>query len=212
MARELEEIWDGRFYGRDDMVRVDCGGCQGCSECCKDMGDTIVLDPYDMHMLARGLNKQPGELLSEGVISLHVSQGAILPHLSMVGPNNACAFLNSEGRCSVHSFRPGFCRLFPLGRYYDEEGFKYFLQKKECPKNKTKVKVYKWLGIGNIKAYEEWVNAWHKYLLDKQIEYSTAVDENQLRAKNMGLLQKMYLTPVPADADILEQMLDRIKE
>ena len=46
----------------------------------------------------------------------------------MNNEKEACYFLNEEGRCSIHSFRPGICRLFPLGRFYEEEGFRYFLQ------------------------------------------------------------------------------------
>ena len=30
-------------------------------------------------------------------------------------------FLDENGRCSIYAFRPGFCRLFPLGRYYVDE-------------------------------------------------------------------------------------------
>ena len=34
----LEEISDGRLYGPNDMVRADCGGCEGCpASCCRGM-------------------------------------------------------------------------------------------------------------------------------------------------------------------------------
>ena len=47
----IEEIWDGRFYGPGDMVKAGCGECSGCSDCCKGMGKTIVLDPLQIHGL-----------------------------------------------------------------------------------------------------------------------------------------------------------------
>ena len=34
----MEEISDGKLYGPGDMVRADCGGCEGCSACCKAWG------------------------------------------------------------------------------------------------------------------------------------------------------------------------------
>ena len=44
----IEEIWDGRFYDPGDMVKAGCGECSGCSDCCKGMGKTIILDPLDV--------------------------------------------------------------------------------------------------------------------------------------------------------------------
>ena len=52
---DLNEISDGRLYTANDMVKADCMGCQGCASCCQGMGDSIVLDPYDMYRYARGL-------------------------------------------------------------------------------------------------------------------------------------------------------------
>lgn len=211
MGRNIEEIWDGRFYDSSDLVRADCGGCHGCSECCHGMGDTVVTDPYDLHRLAAGLNLSPADLLAQGKIALHVTQGAILPHLAMSGEKEACVFLDSDGRCSVHAFRPGFCRLFPLGRYYEENGFRYFLQKDECPKkNRTKVRVSKWLDIPDLPRYENWINAWHQFLLAKQVELSSCGDEQVMKAKNLQMLQVMFLTPIPADKDILTELAERM--
>ena len=119
MRREvtLEEISDGKLYNSNDMVKADCQDCKGCSDCCRGMGDSVVLDPYDVYRLSRGLNKSQEELLG-GILELGVADGNILPHLAMKGPEEKCIFLNEEGRCSIHPLRPGFCRLFPLVRYY----------------------------------------------------------------------------------------------
>ena len=123
----LNEISDGRLYTANDMVKADCMGCQGCSSCCQGMGDSIVLDPYDMYRLCTGLKTAPAALLSSS-LELGVVDGLILPHLKMNGNTDSCMYLNKDGRCSIHPFRPGFCRLFPLGRYYENDSFSYFLQ------------------------------------------------------------------------------------
>ena len=59
----LEEISDGRLYGRNDMVKADCHGCNGCSECCHDMGNSVILDPFDVYRLEAGLGKGMGLLM-----------------------------------------------------------------------------------------------------------------------------------------------------
>ena len=127
MRREvsLEEISDGRLYELNDMVKADCQDCAGCHDCCEGMGDSVVLDPMDVYRLCTNLGKTPQELVSTGLIQFDAMDGNILPHLCMSGKKQCCVFLSEQGRCSIHDFRPGFCRLFPLGRFYENGGFKY---------------------------------------------------------------------------------------
>ncbi|MCD7763813.1 MAG: YkgJ family cysteine cluster protein [Lachnospiraceae bacterium] len=117
----LDEISDGRLYSRHDMVRIGCGGCRGCSACCHGMGTSAILDPFDVHRLIQGTGLS-AEALFADKLELNVVDGIILPNLRMSGREKACGFLNSEGRCSIHPYRPGVCRLFPLGRYYIKKG------------------------------------------------------------------------------------------
>ena len=112
----LAEISDGRLYDRNDMVKADCHGCQGCSACCRGMGNSVILDPYDMYRLQTGLKKSATELIQQGFLELHVVDGCILPNLRMQGEGEACSFLDRSGRCSVHAFRPGNLPSFSLGQ------------------------------------------------------------------------------------------------
>ena len=130
MIREvsLNDISDGRTYTENDMVKADTAGCEGCHKCCTGMGCSIVLDPYDVWQIKNGLGKSFQELLNDGSIELNMVDGLILPNLKM-GEDERCAFLNEEGRCSIHSLRPGICRIFPLGRIYENGDYRYFLQK-----------------------------------------------------------------------------------
>ena len=114
----LDEISDGKLYETNDLVKLGCGDCAGCSACCHEMGDTIILDPYDIWQLTGNLHCTFEQLMGEGKIALSVYDGVILPHLRLEGPQEGCLFLNEAGRCSIHPFRPGMCRLFPLGRIY----------------------------------------------------------------------------------------------
>jgi hypothetical protein len=82
------------------------------------MGNSVVLDPMDLFRLTAGTGLSAEALLADK-IELNVVDGIILPNLKMSGGSETCAFLNEEGRCSIHPYRPGICRLFPLGRYYE---------------------------------------------------------------------------------------------
>lgn len=208
----LEEISDGNLYEANDMVKADCQDCKGCSDCCQGMGDTVILDPLDVHRLCAELKKSPEELLGS-VVELGITDGNILPHLAMRGEQERCVFLNTEGRCSIHDIRPGFCRLFPLGRYYTEDGFKYILQIHECKKkNRSKIKVKKWLDTPNLKQYEKFVLDWHNFLLDVQEVFYETEDETLIKNLNMYVLSRFYYTPYKEDEDFYPQFYVRLEE
>ena len=158
----IEDISDGNIYSEADEVCVGTNGCEGCSFCCKsDMGKSIVLTPYDMYELTAATDKCFDELLVDFVIELSMIDGVVLPHLKM---DKGCSFLKDD-RCSIHLHRPGICRLFPLGRLYNDSGFDYIVQTGQCPKeNKTPVVISDWLGIENLQANTEFINKWHRFL------------------------------------------------
>ena len=189
----LEEITDGKLYSNRDMVRADTNGCKGCVACCKGVGNSIVLDPYDVHRLRQSLGVDFEGLMKTGV-ELHVEEGLILPNLKMVGEEEACYYLNAEGRCSIHEARPGICRLFPLGRYYEGEHFHYILQVHECPKeNKSKVKVKKWIATPHLESYEKFIQSWHNNvkIMQERIQRTEVAEE--IRKINMKFLTTFFV-------------------
>ena len=204
----MERISDGKLYELNDMVKVGCHNCEGCSECCRDMGQSVLLDPYDVFQLTKNLHKSFEELL-DGPLELHVEAGLILPNLKM-GPS--CSFLNEEGRCSIHAFRPGLCRLFPLGRNYTPDHLNYFLLVHECPvQNKTKMKVSKWIDSDRMRDYQQFLLDWHN--LTKQIRAQLAECMDDLaksRRVTMEFLQLFYLKPYEGE-DFYKEFYDREK-
>lgn len=214
MIRELDlsEISDGKRYGHNDMVKAGCNDCKGCSKCCQGMGHSIVLDPYDVFHLCKNLHQSFEKLLSYAV-ELQVTEGIILPNLKMNGSEEKCGFLNEQGRCSIHGFRPGFCRMFPLGRIYEENNFQYFLQVKECPQEqKTKVKVQKWLGIKDIRKYETFIVDWHYFLKGMQEILEKERKEALSKQFSIQLLQFFYMTPYETEEDFYLQFYLRLEE
>ena len=197
---DLNEISDGKLYTSNDMVKADCYECQGCSACCRGMWKSIILDPIDLFHLKQATGKDFAGLLNQE-IELNVVDGMILPNLKMDPKTDACPFLDENERCGIHAFRSGICRLFPLGRLYEEEGFRYFLLTKECKKeNRGKVKVKKWLGITNLKAYEQYISDWHQFLLTCEESIGELEKEN-IQILTTYILRLFYQTPYEAEDD-----------
>lgn len=205
----LEEISDGKLYSLSDMVKADCGDCKGCSSCCHEMGDSVVLDPFDIYRMQTGLNLTFEQLTS--YIDFHVEDGVILPHLRTTEETLACVFLNQEGRCQIHQYRPGICRLFPLGRYYENDTFQYFLQIHECKnKNRTKIKLKKWLDTPDLTQYEAYIADWHNYIKQAQIHICSLTAEEQ-KVYNMNHLTNFYITPYNTE-DFYKEFYRRLEK
>ena len=207
---DVKEVSDGRFYLANDLVKADCGGCHGCSSCCRGMGSSVTLDPYDIFCLCRGLGECFEALMADR-IELNIADRLILPNLKMAGEQEVCTFLNPEGRCSIHAFRPGMCRLFPLGRFYEDGDFRYFLQIHECPREpKAKIKVKRWLGIPELKRYEQFICDWHFYLkeLRKKVEEAPEL----IREISLELLKRFYTEPYDLQGDFYGEFYQRLRE
>lgn len=208
---DMNEISDGKLYHANDLVKADCGDCKGCHACCCDMGSSIVLDPFDIYRLCLGMNTSFEQLLAEH-IELNVSEKVLLPNLKM-GVEKKCSFLNEEGRCAIHRFRPGICRLFPLGRIYENGSFQYFLQTQECKnENRTKIKVRKWIQTEPFKQYESFIADWHYFIVKLQEEAKALEDDSMLQTLNLYLLRTFYMKPYEAERDFYEQFYARFDE
>lgn len=211
MIREVDinEISDGKRYKANDLVKISCNDCAGCSECCKDMGKSIVLDPYDVFALEKVTEKSFEELLVSSV-ELNVVDGLILPNIKMQENSGACIFLSEEGRCTIHNSRPGFCRLFPLGRIYEDGDFTYFYQINECVyPDKSKIKVKKWLGIERLSEYEKYINHYHDLQKRFISKFTSDTSEAVIKSINMMVLNKLFIEKYDLDGDFYEQYYER---
>lgn len=210
---DIKDISDGNLYTSDSLVKINCNDCDGCSECCHKVGNSIILDPYDIWLLTTNLGTSMNDLMAAGQIELNVVDGVILPNIKISDEKKGCSFLNDEGMCSIHSLRPGFCRLFPLGRLYKDDGtgFDYFNQVYECPyPNKSKIKVKKWLGIPELNKYEDYILRWHNYLkeLEAKIADTGDVAGEEARKINMDFIAKFFFVPYTS-GDFYEQINSR---
>ncbi len=207
----LNEITDGRLYGTGDMVKAGCGDCSGCHLCCTGMGTSIILDPYDVYRITQGTGLSFDQMINVNV-ELNVVDGIILPNIKLTGSEEKCTFLDANGRCSIHPYRPGICRMFPLGRIYNDNGFKYFLQINECPKpNKVKVKVSRWIDTPQLAEYEKYIWDWHCFL--KEMEKLVAQLNNSEAAHNVSVMvmRFFYLTMFDNTREFYGQFYERLE-
>ncbi len=206
----INEISDGKLYCSSDYVKVTSDDCKGCSECCQVVGDTILLDPYDIFNLTKTLKMSFADMM-EKVIELRLVDGCILPNMLMQEETDACGMLKA-GRCSIHDARPGFCRLFPLGRIYDDQGdFKYFIQIHECPyPNKGEIKVSDWLGIKDINRYEAYIRDWHSLVKSVGAFVSSCENEQAASAANWMLIRLFFEKPYDLSKEFYPQFYERL--
>ncbi len=208
----VNKISDLKLYEINDLVKLNCDDCNGCYACCQGMGNSVILDPLDIHRLTSNL-KLSFESLMLDKIELNVVDGIILPNIKMALAKEKCSFLNDEGRCSIHAFRPGICRIFPLGRYYENHSFKYFLHIDGCKnKERAKVKVKKWIDTSDLKNNQQFIIDWHYYLKDVQALVSNLNDDNIIKNVNMYTLSQFYVKPYDLDSDFYSQFTKRLDE
>lgn len=199
---------EARFYDLNDLVRADCHDCHGCSSCCREMGDTILLDPYDAYQFQKQGKPMSG-LLESGAAALTVWEGMILPHLQMNAATGACSFLSGDGRCGIHEFRPGMCRLFPLGRNFEDGKMNYFLLEHACEnRNRSKIRVSRWLGIEPPEEYHRYVLEWHDFR-HEMVDILSGAEEEQAKQLNLHLLRTFFLSPYDTASDFYPQFSER---
>ncbi|MDO4326270.1 MAG: YkgJ family cysteine cluster protein [bacterium] len=219
-----DSVPGGRLYTSNDMVKVGCGDCEGCSTCCEGMGQSVVLTPWDVFQMVRGSGKTVTELFQD-FIEFHVEEGMIVPNLQMTEERDACVFLSAQGRCMIHPFRPGICRLFPLGRKYGEKGgeksgefcgepeISYFLLEDSCPKeNKSKVKVKKWLDVSELKEYEKFLGAWYTFCRKVKAKLTETADEDWKKKANLYVLQSFYFRGYESEKGFYGLMEERMAQ
>lgn len=200
-----------KFYNLQDMARIGCNDCKGCHSCCQGMGDSVVLTPYDLHMLSIKLDKNVDALFGEWV-QLTIVDGLLQPSMAMNGVGERCHGLDTQGRCSIHSFRPSICRLFPLGRQYTENDVQYFVLEDACPAAvKTKVKISKWVERPEFKEHEQFLVQWHTFKKQCLSKMKEIQDETYHKQLFMLVLQLFFRKPY-TEGRFYEEFLERLEQ
>lgn len=100
--------------------------CTRCGACCKNVRDSILLNPLDAYRLVNLLRDEgavgpPIDIL-EGVAELkELTRGFHIYMLRTLNDSGVCTFLK-ENRCSVYTARPATCRLYPFSSDVKADG------------------------------------------------------------------------------------------
>ena len=107
------------------------------------------------------------------------------------------------------------CRLFPLGRQYDEEKTSYFIVPEGCVKGGlSKVRIDKWLGIPDLPAYEDFKSRWHSFIRTLTARIAAEQSDETRRNINLYFLRLFFMQPYNVDSSaktFYEDVADRMK-
>ncbi len=190
MARNLD-LQNTKQYTIDDVAKIDTKGCKNCYACCTDVGDLVLLTPYDVYNLRKALNISFDKLLEKNIYLKQCGK-LKLPYLQMKA-DKTCSFLNSNHRCTVHFNRPNICRMFPLGRVFMQDDFKYFIEEDSCPASDLKeIDIKTWLNIDEYDANKEFIIIWHNLIKALNFRVKFIYDEAELKELNEFLIDFFY--------------------
>lgn len=97
----------------EDTFTFACGSeCMG--RCCQNI--TILLDPWDIEVMARHLQLTGQEFFSR-YCKMETDRNTGWPMVWMAhAEQGKCIFMLEDGKCSIYPARSRNCRTFPLGR------------------------------------------------------------------------------------------------
>lgn len=214
---------DIKIIGREEEFDFKC---EACGACCTNRagGGEIILSPYDIFNLAKGLNLSIEELLekhcrfnvgSNSGIPLFTLHNKIKAPISSLKydfkrePENICTFLKSkDGKriCSVHAFKPAVCSLYPLGRITESmKDIKYILQQDGCgnykKKGTEKHTVNEW--VPDIENSDKAFKIYNDFIKESMdiINISNFMKSKQIQGQIKDLLILLYVSYMYAGYD-----------
>ncbi len=95
-----------------DLLQLSCGADGCASNCCRSSAP-VILNPYEIALICRASGMTYEDLLD--IVETDRAKG--FP-LVMLPRDPACHFWSEKG-CRIYGARPLACRLFPLGRVFD---------------------------------------------------------------------------------------------
>ena len=179
--------------------------CNACGKCCR-RHDDIILTPYDLYEIAAKL-----EISVEKVVYDYCDRGiGEISQLPVVMVRRGkCAFLTKDG-CILGNHKPVNCRIYPLGRGFDDDKLVYFSQPVNCGDRNSTQTVADWLERNGVTEENEWFTVKWYELMSKLVMfiYKRKFSPCELEAFQRALVPILYLC-YRTDRNFYEQFLDR---
>ena len=129
--KEVNDLANVKAVALNEKVPFHCLLCGGC---CRNVKDSIMLEPIDVFHLTRYLREQGEPVAGMEDMLARYAHAAWLENnfpiylLNTVEALDTCVFLK-DGRCSVYEARPQVCRMYPFSAAPGSRGrdFQYFL-------------------------------------------------------------------------------------
>ena len=140
---------------QEHIFEFNCDPSVSCfTQCCQNI--TIVLTPYDVLRLKKGLGISSDEFLEEYALIIPKEKSLIpLVILEMKKDDKKCPFVSQEG-CIVYNDRPWACRMYPLD-VHDDGAFRLITDAAHCQglNEKNEWRIGEWLKDQEIEPYDE---------------------------------------------------------
>ncbi len=136
--------------------------CLQCGSCCRHREDLMLTGP-DLYRISSALGISVRDVI-EQYCETYIGRNSNIPvcRLKPIGKNHACPLLKNS-RCAVHKSKPILCGLFPLGRYFDDDGKAvYFLTRVSDHARGKTYTVREWLTLGNVPLEDEAAPIWQE--------------------------------------------------
>ena len=164
------------FHGPFEPLSTDrfCFACHPgvpCfNRCCADL--TLALTPYDLLRLKAGLGLTSDEVL-ETYADILAEDASPFPRLKLkmsAQKGRPCPFVSPSG-CTIYGFRPGACRIYPLGRGSARGGHEMFflVREEHCrgfeePREWT---IREWMADQGLKNYNASNDLWMEIITSR---------------------------------------------
>jgi len=139
----------------EHIFEFNCHPSVSCfTQCCQNI--TIVLTPYDVLRLKKGLGISSDEFLEKYALIIPKKKRLIpLVILEMKKEDKKCPFVSQEG-CIIYDDRPWACRMYPLD-VNDDGTFSLITDVSQCMglKENDIWRISDWLKDQGITPYEE---------------------------------------------------------
>lgn len=218
MGRDVDVL------GPDDTFKFTC---TACGACCTNRakGGEIILSPYDIFQLAKGLSMNIGDIISKHTKFNYGGQSK-LPMFTISNKikfdgSSVCTFLRAKGDkklCSVHEFKPSACSLYPLGRFIDNENNKlmYINQKDGCSnrikKDTHEHKVSDWIpslenSAESFIEYSTFINKLYEIL-----DVPNFINSDDIKPTYKNLFTSLYVSLIFNNYDMEKDFLSQLKD
>lgn len=134
--------------------------CKKCGFCCNF---AIILYPFDIMNICRHLNIKTKEFLEKYAVIVP-DENKIMRCVLKKAPK--CLF-NKDNLCTIYNARPVRCRLFPIGRYFEDNKVEYLLPRNRCIgfNSNKKQSVKEWVNDQDASQFDDMANEWSNFII-----------------------------------------------